>query len=100
MLHPRNTSDPSSPRSTGTGAPADRPVGFQDALVFGAVAAGVVFVITLLVTKAWLDPRLLGYVAIYAAVAFVSVSGISALLHLVTRKSTEKQRDQQFPVLD
>ncbi len=82
--------------------PAGRPgkdVTNQDALVFGFIAAMVVFVSTLVFTKAWTSLTALGLVVLYTLITFAVVS-LSALGMQWLTRNDKQHENRDFPVLD
>ena len=84
-----------------SGPPAEEPtkdVTYQHALIFGFIAAMVVFLSTLIFTQAWKSLTALGLSVLYAAVTFVVVSAVAALLNWIGRNDTQHE-STEFPVL-
>ena len=73
-------------------------VNFRDVLLFGFIASMSVFAITTVVLQTWRSLHNVGVSVLLTLITFVVVSGVAALLHLVTRNDTSQQ-DAQYPVL-
>ncbi|MGW9825773.1 VIT1/CCC1 family predicted Fe2+/Mn2+ transporter [Brevibacterium pityocampae] len=88
-----------SPRkpTTPAGQPA-KAVTYQHTMIFGFIAAMVVFVSTVIFTQAWKSLTALGLSVLYTAITFVVVTAVAALLNWVTRNDTQHE-NTEFPVL-
>ncbi|MCM1010994.1 MULTISPECIES: hypothetical protein [Brevibacterium] len=73
-------------------------VSYKDALKVGLVCGVAVLILSIIVTRAWQDSDAFGYAFIYAGIAFVLVSALSAVLNWVMRNDTQND-DQSYPVL-
>ena len=62
------------------------------------VAAAVVLVTTIIVTRGWADLKAIGLCLLYTAITFVVFSGITLLLGRILRN--QEMKDPDRPVLD
>lgn len=92
-MAPTNT-----PKHKSTGGKPTSTVSYKDAIKVGIVCAIATLVLAIVVTRAWQDGRAFGHAFIYAAAAFVVVSGFASYLNWVMRKDTQNQ-NQSYPVL-
>lgn len=90
MTSPRKPSAPA--------VPTDTAVTYQHTMIFGFIAAMVVFISTVIFTQAWKSLTALGLSVLYTVITFVVVTAVAALLNWIMRNDTQHE-NTEFPVL-
>lgn len=80
-------------------ADGSKAVSYKDTWTFGIIAGLVVFVSTLIFTRAWQSFTAIGLVLLYTVITFLVVTGMAALMNYIVSKD-KTYHDPDKPVMD